>query len=479
MISIKPFIRRETLKRNKFVNVRFRIYEYGISLSYTTDIKISPSMWDFNTGLYGFTKQFINPQFKEVNERLNLIHTVILDICKKYDILTISSDFLTQEVNNELHRLDTEDDLLNKPFSECFLDYVQNHKMNERRRSYFKVVYQSFLSFERYLMLIDKRQKKITYNSLNHKLLNQFNDFIVSEKELSEKYPRILNSENRKIQERCPETGDNYLRYLRCVINKVRVDAGTDSYPMKNFKIKTPKLNKPIALTLNEIKQLYDFKTEDKTLNLIRDNFLLQLSMVGRVDDFYHLSYNSILYDKFSGVNYLWFTPSKTVESSGKQVEVPLNNLAREIILKHKGTSESLIPHFSMQFYNRKLKVLFELAGLDRIIVQYDKVKRTDVHKPLYSLATSHIARKTAISRLYNLGCPLDLINDICGHVGDSIKTRYTEFDLVSKLDFMNQICPWYIIEQPLIDVRNNTIIESRKVENSKFIPFTPLKEVI
>lgn len=109
---------------------------------------------------------------------------------------------------------------------------------------------------------------------------------------------------------------------------------------------------------------------------------------------------------------------------------------------------------YSEQYYNRKLKVLFEAAGLDRIIVKYDKVRKTDVQKPLYSLATSHTARKTAISRLYNAGCPLDMINDICGHVGDDIKSRHAEFDLSSKLEYMNQICPWYIIEQPLIDVK-------------------------
>jgi hypothetical protein len=56
--------------------------------------------------------------------------------------------------------------------------------------------------------------------------------------------------------------------------------------------------------------------------------------------------------------------------------------------------------------------------------------------------------------------------------VGYDIKSRYTEFDLSSKLDYMNQICPWYLVEQPLIDIRNNTVIEPVKVEDSKFIPF-------
>ena len=96
-----------------------------------------------------------------------------------------------------------------------------------------------------------------------------------------------------------------------------------------------------------------------------------------------------------------------------------------------------------------------------------------------YSLITSHIARKSAISRLYNSGCPLDLIDDICGHVGDDIKSRYTLFDISTKLDYMNQLCPWYLIDQPLIDVKNDLIIENTKVDGVKFIPFVANRMVI
>lgn len=479
MISIKPYIRRETLNRRKQVNVRFRIYDKGLNLFYTTDIRIHPSLWNFDAHCYGLVNPYINAEYKMVNEKLNQIHTIIADICKNYHWTLLNSDFLKKEVNKELDRIDTEDDLLNKPFSESFRDYVQNHRMHESRRRYFKVILKSFLAFEKYLQLVDRRVKSITYNTINHKLLNQFADFIVNEKQLAERYPVIHNGEERNLGERCYETGDNYLRYLRCVINSVRIESGTDYYPMKNFSIKTPKVNKPIALTTAEIKQLYDFKTEDKVLELIRDNFLLQYCTVARVADFHELSYNHILYNSSEKINYTCFTPKKTAESSGKQVEVPYNNLARELILKYKGSSDLLIPHVSEQYYNRKLKELFELAGLDRTIVQYDKVQKMDVHKPLYSLVTSHIARKTAISRLYNAGCPLDLINDICGHVGDTIKVRYAEFDLATKLDYMNKLCPWYLVEQPLFDVKNDTIVENKSVENKKFIPFVTNRMVI
>lgn len=247
---------------------------------------------------------------------------------------------------------------------------------------------------------------------------------------------------------------------------------------MYRYKIHTPRVNKPVALTLSEIKQLYDYIPEKKALRLLRDNFLLQLCIFARVDDFYNISYKDILYNEAEGINYLCFTPQKTAKSSGKQVEVPLNNLAREIIFKYKESSDHLIPHVTGQYYNRMLKVLFEKAGLNRIVVLYDKILQSDVHKPLYQVVTSNTARKTAISRLYNLGCPLDMINDMCGHMGDEIKSRYAEFDLSSKLEFLNKICPWYNQDQSLFDVQNNTIVESIS-ENPKHIVFTHARLVV
>lgn len=71
------------------------------------------------------------------------------------------------------------------------------------------------------------------------------------------------------------------------------------------------------------------------------------------------------------------------------------------------------------------------------------------------------------------------MINDICGHVGDCIKIRYTEFDLATKLEYMNKLCPWYLVEQPLIDVKNNAIVENKTNDNTKFIPFVANRMVI
>lgn len=302
MISVKKYIRYETIKLKKLVNVRFRIYEKGIYLSYTSNIKIIPTLWDFNSQLYGLSNQYINPQYKTVNEQLNLIHTIILQVCKQYDKTELSSKLVTDEVNKELYKQETANDLLNKPFADCFLDYVLNQKMDETRRKYFRVVLKSFLAFERYLMIVDKSTKIITYNSITHKLLNKFANFIVNEKEIANQYPEIHTGEKRKLQERSSETGDNYLRYLRCVINKVREDAETDFYPMKNYRIKSAKMNKPVALSQSEIKQLYDFTSDNEMLNLIKDNFFLQLCTVARVDDFNHIQYNSILYNKSEGI---------------------------------------------------------------------------------------------------------------------------------------------------------------------------------
>ena len=56
--------------------------------------------------------------------------------------------------------------------------------------------------------------------------------------------------------------------------------------------------------------------------------------------------------------------------------------------------------------------------------------------------------------------------------MGDKVKSRYTEFDLSSKLDYLNQICPWYKVDQPLIDVANNLIIEQEQTKRCRIVPF-------
>lgn len=451
--------------------MRFRVYIKGVYLSYASEVRISPHQWNFETSQYGFENPYTDTQYKMINERLDTIHNIIEHICTKYHVNELTSEFLTEEVNRELHRQDTADDLLNKPFSECFEDYIASHRMHYNRRKYFKVVLKSFMAYESYLRCLNPRQKPITYNTISYKLLDEFVDFIVEEERLSELFPMIHNGEKRNFRDRCTDTGYNYLRYIRCVINEIRKQSGTTHYPMQNYRIKPAKVSKPIALTLQEIRQLYEYTPETKALQLVKDNFLLQICLAVRVDDFVNLKFNSILLDNQEGINYLCFTPRKTADSSGKLVEVPLNNLARELIIRYKDSSEHLVPHFSEQHYTRQLKVLFEKAGLTRTVVQYDRSKGTDVHLPLYRYATSHIARKTAITRLYNLGCPTDLINDICGHVGDKVKSRYTEFDLSTKLDYLNQICPWYQVDQPLIDVTNNVIIQQEQTKRCRIIP--------
>ena len=52
-------------------------------------------------------------------------------------------------------------------------------------------------------------------------------------------------------------------------------------------------------------------------------------------------------------------------------------------------------------------------------------------------------------------------------------------FDIRTKLDYMNKLCTWHVQEQPLIVVKNDTIVENKVVDNKKFIPFVANRMVI
>ena len=86
----------------------------------------------------------------------------------------------------------------------------------------------------------------------------------------------------------------------------------------------------------------------------------------------------------------------KTKEDRPVTVCVPLNDTALALIEKYMDPDrESLFPFSTEQHCNRKIKEAFRISGLGRIVTVLDQRTRQDVHKPLYELASSHMARRT------------------------------------------------------------------------------------
>ncbi len=89
------------------------------------------------------------------------------------------------------------------------------------------------------------------------------------------------------------------------------------------------------------------------------------------------------------------YIPKKTKEGNPVTVRVPLNGKAKEILERYKEHEGKLLPFISEQKYNDAIKKIFKLIGIDRIVTILDPLTHDEVKRPLYEVASSHLARRT------------------------------------------------------------------------------------
>ena len=134
------------------------------------------------------------------------------------------------------------------------------------------------------------------------------------------------------------------------------------------------------------------------------------------------------------------YIPRKPKEGRPVTVRVPLNDTARAIIEKYRDSErQSLLPFISSQKYNESIKRAFLAAGLKRPVQVLNAVTREPEMKPLYSVASSHMARRTFIGNLYKKVKDPNLIAQLSGHVeGSAAFARYRDIDEEMKMELVN-----------------------------------------
>ena len=119
--------------------------------------------------------------------------------------------------------------------------------------------------------------------------------------------------------------------------------------------------------------------------------------------------------------NSLWH---KTVEF----VTIPMHSMVKEIITKYNGEVPSSL---SNQKMNEYLKDIGEAAELDekRIIVKTKGGEREEKTFSKFQLITTHTARRSFATNLYNQGFPSIYIMKITGHRTEKAFLKYIKIE--------------------------------------------------
>ena len=125
------------------------------------------------------------------------------------------------------------------------------------------------------------------------------------------------------------------------------------------------------------------------------------------------------------------YVPRKTKDGRPITVRVPLGPTALEILERYPDVpGNRLLPFTCAQDYNRNIKKMLRLAGIDRQVTVINSLTREEEQHPIWEVASSHMARRVLVGNLYKELKDPNLIAKISGHVENSKAfNRYRNID--------------------------------------------------
>lgn len=234
------------------------------------------------------------------------------------------------------------------------------------------------------MMQLSTRQTYFT--TINHlKAFRPYIHFL----ELTDDFPEDLDRFLKKTQKLGPSSRAKQHKNVKKFIG-IAIRRGVKiTNPYRSFKIKQHKAER-VYLTWPDVNRLvkiyYKKQLPDWLLEDLR-KFLFSCFTGPRYSDCNQFDADNIIEDT------LIYQPLKTIRFN-KTIKVPLTKLAKQFLLDQDGR---LFKHKEIQAYNRSLKLIADVAGIDKNI-------------------TSHVARHTFATLFLEAGGKVETLQQLLGH---------------------------------------------------------------
>ncbi len=242
----------------------------------------------------------------------------------------------------------------------------------------------------------------ISIHSKMSKYLN--NELLVPDYPLNNLNYRFLNDYRIYLESKCvngPNTIDRDVKRLKAVIHLAqRLEIIKDD-PFKNFKSQTVVTHRS-TLNVSEIATIEDLTIQNETMKLVKDTFLFMCYTGLAYSDLKNLTYSQI-FQSMGSKRIIKLQRHKTDE----YCMVPLMDKAELLIKKYKDHTgkpniETVFPTISNQKMNQYLKLIMQLAGINKLI-------------------TCHVARHSFATNSLEFNIPIETVSRMLGHT--NIKT--------------------------------------------------------
>lgn len=435
------FIRKSAKKNdiNSLATIYFRLRDGGKDIKAASELAINPNHWSSDKQGYKDRVALVSEEKKLTlnNEIQNILNLIAQNYTADAD-----SEWLSSIIDKYHHpnRYKTEEEITaeNKPnLLALFAEFLNKHKLSEVRKKNFRVVQRALARYELYVRDTHKKQKDfiLDVDLVTPDTLRDMWDFFQNEYQYFELYPSIYEAipEKRTPQPRSKNTLIDCFSRIRtffiwCFDNKYTTNRPFDKFPIEECTYGTP-----YYITLEERDRVFNADlSATPQLAIQRDIFIFQTLIGCRISDLYRMTKLNVVNEAIE------YIPKKTKEGNPVTVRVPLNEKAKEILQRYKEHEGKLLPFISEQKYNDAIKRIFKLAKIDRIVTILDPLTHNEVKRPLYEVASSHLARRTFIGNIYKKVKDPNLVSALSGHKeGSKAFRRYRDIDEEMKKDLV------------------------------------------
>lgn len=449
MATIKAFI-RTSVKKADTVNVRFRLTDgRDIQLFYKSGIQVSPSVWDEKTQCIKAKVVYDAKSRARFNNDIACMKNIIMEIYNQADKGSLDSKELARLIDTKLNPQKHEKSP--KDFYALLEEYPKRRNLSRGRTAYCKTLANSMERYERIRSITDRREisKAKTgdtfrwdIDKIDPETLEDYEYYLHHECEILKEYPEMTQFYTWRTMPR--PKGNNgisaKLTCLRAFLNWCYDQGLTTNNAFTKFKKKSEeRYGTPYYLTLEERNRLADFDLSfNPAMERQRDIFIFQCLIGCRVSDLFRLTPDNIINDAIE------YIPSKTRGDRPTIVRVPLNDRAKNLIELYKGVDRKgrLFPFCSTKFgYNTAIKKIFEACKVNRMVTVLNRVTGEEEKRPIYEIASSHIARRTFVGNLYKKVKDPNLVGALSGHRdGSRAFARYREIDEDIKKELVKMI---------------------------------------
>jgi integrase len=345
---------------------------------------------------------------RTINSKLNRIVTACDNLFKRFE--GEDKSFISVEDVRKGLRAELKDEKPHRkvPIEEYYKEFVKVEGSTRRWRK------STFVKHATILRHLNEFRQGLCFEDVNEDVLNQFIDFLLFKKQLTNSYVAKLYDNLKWFFNWATER--EYNKRLDYKRHHPKFPGSEDSNKCNVF-----------ALTQEELLRLYNMQIEQPSIAQVRDVFCFCCATSLRYSDVKALKWEDIVGD----------TLDLTTQKTNDHLIIPLTEMAKEIIKKYesnRGYTDYVLPVISNQKYNEYLKKLGKMANFNDTIIKttYRGNERYETKCKKWELLTSHVARRTFVTIGLSIGIPSEIIRKITGHKTHKMLTRYEKLNASS-----------------------------------------------